>query len=78
MRAQHSMQNAAALGYSRDENGQYGYQPSNGYGKVEEQPVHDPLIYQDVYAPSGFDIMSMLVIAHHLPFFIPLTALFTL
>jgi hypothetical protein len=27
------------------------------------EPVHDPLIYPDLYSPSGFDMMGILVCA---------------
>ena len=28
---------------------------------INEQPLKDPLIYPDIYAPSGFDMLSILV-----------------
>ena len=30
-------------------------------GGEEEQSVEDPLIYPDIYAPSGFDMLGILV-----------------
>ncbi|KAL2069581.1 hypothetical protein VTL71DRAFT_14260 [Oculimacula yallundae] len=34
---------------------------------VESQPVNDPLIYQGVYAPSGFDMLDILLQVYNRP-----------
>lgn len=50
---------------STNSGGQYGnggvYVGGAGSQMVESQPVQDPMIYPGLYAPSGFDIMDILV-----------------
>lgn len=43
---------------------------------VENEPLQDPLIYPGVYAPSGFDMMGILVCCvYFCVFLLPLTTI---
>jgi hypothetical protein len=60
--AQQSRQQTTAYSFSGG-NGQNDSQYSNDSGGqvMENEPLQDPLIFPGVYAPSGFNIMDILV-----------------